>query len=182
MYMNIDGKDLAMEGCGSNETERGASGTVPQSVCTAPFFGAKAILAGAAFLGPVCKTIHDSNAQNKDECFGRFNCSKLALDSELYLQIDLDIQVLDIGYCLVAGCGEAMPCQPRMSKNSTDIELTTSDAATTKANRKSSPESPATSVDNETSTSPSSNAEISMLAPNLVLVSIVGSMAWFSPM
>ena len=175
--MNIDGKDLAMEGCGSNETERGASGTVPQSVCTAPFFGAKAILAGAAFLGPVCKTIHDSNAQNKDECFGRFNCS-----SGLGLQIGLDIQVFGFGTCLVAGCGEAMACKPRMSKNSTDIELTTSDAATTKANRKSSPESPATSVDNETSTSPSSNAEIFMLAPKLVLVSILGSLAWFLPM
>ena len=175
--MNIDGKDLAMEGCGSNITETGDLGTLPQSVCETPFFGVKAMLVGAAVFGRVCKTIHDSYAQNKDECFGRFNCS-----SGIGIQIGLDIQVFGSGTCLVAGCGEAMACKPRMSKNSTDKELTTSVAATTKANRKSSPESPATSVDNETSTSPSSNAEISMQAPKLVLVSIVGSMAWFLPM
>ena len=174
MCMNIDGKELAMEGCGSNVTETGDLGTLPQSVCTTPLFGAKAILAGAAVFGRVCQTIHDSNAQNKDECLGRFNCS-----SGMGLQIGLDIQVFGFGTCLVAGCGEAMACKPRMSKHSTDKELTTSDAATTKANWESSPESPATSVDTDTGTSPSSKAEVSMLNSKLVLVSIVGSITWF---
>ena len=120
MYMNIDGKELAMEGCGSNVTETGDLGTLPQSVCTTPLFGAKAILVGEALFGSVYKPILDSDAQNKDECLGRF--------------IDLDIQVFGSGTCLVAGCGEAMACKPRMSKDSTDKELTTSEAATTKAN------------------------------------------------
>ena len=154
-----------MEGCGSNETETGALGTLPQSVCETPLFGAKAILVGEALFGSVYKTILDSNAQNKDECLGRF--------------IDLDIQVFGSGTCLVAGCGEAMACKPRMSKDSTDKELTTSEAATTKANGESSAESPATSVDTKTMNSPSSKAEISMLVPKMVLVSIVGCMTWF---
>ena len=106
MYMNIDGKELAMEGCGSNVTETGDLGTLPQSVCTTPLFGAKAILAGAAVFGRVCQTIHDSNAQNKDECFGRFNCS-----SGLGLQIGLDIQVFGFGTCLVAGWHANQGCQ-----------------------------------------------------------------------